>query len=106
MKPYTKYCCTCCFLLLLLFIFTYLGKKQLQLKSQTHPEPFVISTYDTSDVLLDKPTHFEFKHTSYKNSQKHRHKTHMSTFEQTNNNQPYHKPDNGSIELPELSGFY
>ena len=104
MKSYTKYCCTCSFLLLLLFLFTYLGKKQLQIKTQT--EPFVISAHDTSDVLLDKPTHFEFKHTSYRNSQKHRHKTHMMSFEQTNNNQPYHKPDNGSIEFPELSGFY
>ena len=102
MKSYTSYCCTCCLLLLLLFIFTYLGKKQLQLKT----EPFVISTNDTADVLLDKPTHFELKHTSYKNSQKHKHKTKMSSFEQTNNNQPYHKPENGSIEFPELSGFY
>ena len=102
MQSYTKYCGTCCLLLLLLFIFTYLGKKQLQIQT----EPFVISTHDTSDVLLDKPTHFEFKHTSYKNSQKHRHKTHMMTFEQTNNNQPYKQPENGSIEFPELSGFY
>ena len=69
-------------------------------------EPFVISSYDTSDVLLDKPTHFEFKHTSYRNSQKHKHKTRMSSYEQTNNNQPYTYPDNGSIEFPELSGFY
>ncbi len=101
MKSYTNYCCTCCLLLVLLFLFTYLGKKQLQIS-----EPFVISTHNTADVLLDNPTHFEFKHTSYKNSQKHRHKTHMMSFEQTNNNEPYHKPDNGSIEYPELSGFY
>jgi hypothetical protein len=101
MQSYTKYCGTCCFLLLILFIFTYLGKKQLQ---QT--EPFVISAYDTSDVLLDKPTHFELKDTTYKNSQKNRHKTKMSSYNQTNNNQPYSYPENGSIELPELSGFY
>lgn len=69
-------------------------------------EPFVISSHDTSDVLLDKPTHFEFKHTSYRNSQKNKHKTLMSSYAQTNNNQPYTYPDNGSIEFPELSGFY
>jgi hypothetical protein len=103
MKSYTKYCGTCCLLLVVLFLFTYLGKKTLQFKKT---EPFVISSHDTSDVLLDKPTHFKFKYTSYENSQKQRHKTHMSSYEQTNNNQPYHKPDNGSIELPELSGFY
>jgi hypothetical protein len=102
MKSYTKYCGTCCLLLVILFLFTYLGKKQLQLKT----EPFVISTHDTSDVLLDKPTHFKLKHTSYANSQKHRHKTHMTSYEQTNNNQPYTYPENGSIEFPELSGFY
>jgi len=73
---------------------------------QKYSEPFVISTNNTADVLLDKPTHFEFKHTSYKNSQKHKHKTKMSSYEQTNNNQPYTYPDNGSIEYPELSGFY
>ena len=39
---------------------------------QRYSEPFVISTHNTADVLLDKPTHFEFKHTSYKNSQKHK----------------------------------
>jgi hypothetical protein len=72
----------------------------------TQFEPFVISTQDTSDVLLDKPTHFEFKDTSYKNSQKHKHPTLMSSYKQTNNNQPYTYPENGSIEFPELSGFY
>jgi hypothetical protein len=102
MKSYTNYCGTCCLLLVVLFLFTYLGKKILQVKT----EPFVISTHDTADVLLDIPTHFKLKHTTYQNSQKHKHKTHMSSYEQTNNNQPYHKPDNGSIELPELSGFY
>jgi hypothetical protein len=69
-------------------------------------EPFVISTHDTADVLLDTPTNFEFKHTSYKNSQKNKQKSRMSSYEQTNNNQPYTHPDNGSIEFPELSGFY
>jgi hypothetical protein len=103
MQSYTKYCGTCCLLLLLLFIFTYLGKKQMQVKPS---EPFVISTHDTSDVLLDKPTHFKLKHLSYKKSQNYKHKTQMSSYEQTNNNQPYIYPENGSIELPELSGFY
>ena len=98
MKSYTNYCCTCCFFLFVLFIFTYLGKRQM------HFEQFISG--NDSDVLLDKPTHFEFKHTSYRNSQKHKHKTHMSSYEQTNNNQPYTYPDNGSIEFPELSGFY
>ena len=69
-------------------------------------EPFVISTHDTADVLLDTPTKFEFKHTSYKNSQKNKQKSLMSSYKQTNNNQPYTHPDNGSIEFPELSGFY
>ena len=69
-------------------------------------EPFVISTHDTSDVLLDQPTHFKFKDLSYKKSQNNKHKTKMSSYEQTINNQPYSYPENGSIELPELSGFY
>ena len=103
MQSYTKYCGTCCLLLLLLFIFTYLGKKHLQVKST---EPFVISTYDTSDVLLDTPTRFKMKDLSYKKSQQYRHKTKMSSYKQTNNNQPYIYPENGSIEYPELSGFY
>jgi hypothetical protein len=60
MKSYMNYCCTCCLCLFILFIFTYLGKKQMFSKF----EPFVISTHDTSDVLLDTPTKFEFKHTS------------------------------------------
>jgi hypothetical protein len=30
----------------------------------------------------------------------------MGSYEQTNNNQPYNYPENGSIEFPELSGFY
>ena len=103
MQSYTKYCGTCCLLLLLLFIFTYLGKKHLQVKST---EPFVISTYDTSDVLLDTPTRFKMKDLSYKKLQQYRHKTKMSSYKQTNNNQPYTYPENGSIEYPELSGFY
>ena len=102
MKSYIDYCCTCCLCLFILFIITYLGKKQMFSKF----ESFVISTHDTSDVLLDKPTHFEFKNISYKNSQKYKHKTRMSSYEQTNNNQPYNYPENGSIEFPELSGFY
>jgi len=103
MQSYTKYCGTCCLLLLILFLFTYLGKKQLQVKTT---EPFIISTYDTSDVLLDQPTHFKFKQLSYKKSQNYKHKTKMSSYDQTNNNQPYTYPENGSMEYPELSGFY
>jgi len=46
------------------------------------------------------------KTTTYKQSQKYKKTIEMSSFEQTNNNQKYTRPENGSMELPELSGFY
>ena len=69
-------------------------------------EPFFISMTNSADVLLDQPTLIKMKSTSYKNAQKYKQLTKMSSYEQTNNNQPYTHPDNGSMELPELSGFY
>jgi len=97
---YKNYCCTCCFLLALFFLITYLGKKQL------HCEPFVVSAYDQTDTLLDQPAPLKISPLSYNEMQKYRPNSSMSSFEQTTNNEPYTQPSNGSILLPELCGFY
>jgi hypothetical protein len=62
--------------------------------------------FDSTDLLLDEPTKLKIKTTTYQQSQKYKKTSPMSSFEQTNNNQKYTRPENGSMELPELSGFY
>ena len=72
-------------------------------------EPMTVimgAPYDSTDLLLDEPTKLKMKNTSYQQSQKYKKTAPMSSFDQTNNNQKYTRPENGSMELPELSGFY
>jgi hypothetical protein len=88
----------------LLFVLVYLGKKQM---TSLEPMSVIMSApYDSTDLLLDEPTKLKMKTTTYKQSQKYKKTIEMSSFEQTNNNQKYTRPENGSMELPELSGFY
>jgi hypothetical protein len=101
---YISYCCTCLFSLFLLFILVYLGKKQM---STLEPMSVIMTAdYDSTDLLLDEPTKLKMKTTTYRQAQKCKKTAPMSSFEQTNNNQKYTRPENGSMELPELSGFY
>jgi len=99
-----SYCCTCCVCLLLLFVLVYLGKTHMN-----ELEPMVIgigAPYDSADLLLDQPSAVIMKNRSYAQSHTFKKPSTMSSFEQTTNNQSYTHPDNGSMELPELSGFY
>ena len=63
-------------------------------------------SYPSADVLLDYPTKLQIRPTTYKQLQKYRQQSPVGSFEQTTNNQKYNHPDNGTMELPELSGFY
>jgi hypothetical protein len=103
MSSKLNYCCTCGCCILVLFLLTYLGKKQLE-----RTEPFILpmDVNTSDDVLLDETPSLKINHVSYQHSQKKRIVTPMSSFEQVSNNQKYTSPDNGSILLPELSGFY
>jgi len=82
----------------------YLGKKQMS--SMESMSVIMAAPYDSTDLLLDEPTKLQMKTTTYQNAQKYKKTAPMSSFEQTNNNQKYNRPENGSMELPELSGFY
>ena len=72
-------------------------------------EPMMIGSgpsYPSADLLLDHPTKLQIKPTTYKELQKFRQQSPIGSFEQTTNNQKYNHPENGTTELPELSGFY
>ncbi len=83
-------------LILLLFIMTSLGKKQM--------EPMMIEMPPDTETLLDLPTHLKLKKTTYQHMKRKEPVPH--SFDQTTNNVKATSPDNGSILLPELSGFY
>ena len=83
-------------LILFLFLITSLGKKQM--------EPMTIEMPPDTETLLDLPTHLKIKTTTYEHMK--RKQPLPSSFDQTTNNIKATTPDNGSILLPELSGFY
>jgi hypothetical protein len=89
-------------IIIALFIITSLGK--IYLKKQC--EPFVIHPMEDNDVLLDDHINLKLKNTTYRKSSKQWNTSPISSYEQTTNNQIHILPDNGSITLPELSGFY
>ncbi len=83
-------------LIALLYLITSLGKKQM--------EPMTIQMPPETNALLDLPTHLKLKTTTYQNMKR---KTLIPhSFDQITNNEKTTNPDNGSILLPELSGFY
>ncbi len=84
-----------------LFVITMLRKKYI--KQQC--EHFTIQPLDHHELLLDNISP-KIDDISYRKSAKHWNTSPMSSFEQTTNNQLHTSPNNGSITLPELSGFY
>ncbi len=83
-------------LIILLFLITSLGKKQM--------EPMTIEMPPDTETLLELPTHLKLKTTTYPHMKRNDPLPH--SFDQTTNNIKVTTPDNGSILLPELSGFY
>ncbi len=83
-------------LIALLYLITSLGKKQM--------EPMTIHMPPDTNALLDLPTHLKLKTTTYQHMKRKALIPH--SFDQITNNEKVSYPDNGSILLPELSGFY
>jgi hypothetical protein len=88
-------------LVFILWILTFLGKKQF--------EPFNTMLPAHADVLLNRPVHFHLSNAKYGQLNKYRSSTPLASYEQiTNNKKNWKNPENGSAMLPEINGtsFY
>ena len=88
-------------LVIILWIITFLGKKQL--------ETFETKLPVNTNVLLNKPVDFHLSDANYGDLNKYIFSTPLASYEQiTNNKKNWNNPENGTAILPEINGtsFY